>query len=109
MGTRPIYYQETSRQLPRSMPSSVNWPHPLRTRRLKLDGYGKVSAAAKYAGVSVRTFREWLKDHRLRRVVMPTGTVLIRFSWVDDYLGLFESKPDNVVDKIVGEVMKDFA
>lgn len=73
-----------------------------------MEGFGKVSAAANYAGVSVRTFREWLKDQRLRRVVMPTGTILLKYRWVDTYLTTFEpSKSDSSdIDRIVDDAVE---
>ena len=71
-----------------------------------MNGWAKVKDAARYSGVSVRLFRDWLKDPRLRRVVMPSGTILIRYSWVDEYLSNFETKPADTVNDIVNEVMK---
>lgn len=71
-----------------------------------MQGYGKVSAVAKFSGVSVRTFRSWLKDPRLRRVVMPSGRILVKYRWVDQYLSHFEIKPDNTVGAIIDEVME---
>lgn len=71
-----------------------------------MDGYGKVSAVAEYGGVSARTFRGvWLRDPRLRRVILPSGTILVKFSWVDEYLERFEERPDNTVKQLVDEVV----
>lgn len=74
-----------------------------------MDGWGKVSTNAKRINLSTRTFRDLLKDPRLRRVVLPSGTILLKFSWVDEYLELFELKPDNTVNQIVDDVMKSFS
>jgi len=69
-------------------------------------GYAKVKEAAKYSGVSERTFREWLKDD-LRHIRLTSGTILIPYSWIDEYLMRFEVSR-NQVDNIVDEVMEDF-
>ena len=67
-------------------------------------GYAKVKKAAKYAGVSERTFRDWLKDGlRHSRV---RGTILISYAALDEYLMDFEVR-DNQVDEIADEVVKE--
>jgi excisionase family DNA binding protein len=68
-------------------------------------GWAKVKDAAKYAGVSVRTVRDWLKDGlRHSRV---RGTILISYTALDEYLRGFEVR-DNQVDEIADEVMEEF-
>ena len=67
-------------------------------------GWAKIKEAAKYAGVSVRTFRDWLKDG-LRHSRLATGTILIAYAAIDEYLGGFEVSK-NQVDDIVNEVMQ---
>ena len=75
---------------------------------LKADkrGYCKVKAGAAYAGVSERTFRDWLKQglpyHKL-----PTGTVLISYTDIDIYLAQFR-KDGTKVSKIADQIMEDF-
>ena len=67
-------------------------------------GWVKVKKAAKYADVSERTFRDWLKDGlRHSRV---RGTILISYAALDEYLMDFEVR-DNQVDEIVDEVVKE--
>jgi phage antirepressor YoqD-like protein len=68
-------------------------------------GYAKVKKAAKYAGVSERTFRDWLKDG-LRHSRLSTGTILVAYASIDDYLASFEVSR-NQVDNIVDEVMQE--
>ncbi len=68
-------------------------------------GYAKVKQAAKYAGVSERTFREWLKNG-LRHIRLPSGTILIPYAWIDEYLMGFEAET-NQVDEIVNQVVKE--
>jgi excisionase family DNA binding protein len=68
-------------------------------------GYAKVKEAAKYSGVSERTFREWLKDD-LRHIRLTSGTILIPYAWIDEYLMRFEVSR-NEVDDIVDEVMQE--
>ena len=68
-------------------------------------GYAKVKKAAKYAGVSERTFRDWLKDG-LRHSRLSTGTILVAYASIDDYLASFEASR-NQVDDIVDAVMQE--
>jgi excisionase family DNA binding protein len=68
-------------------------------------GWAKVKEAAKYAGVSVRTLRDWLKDG-LRHSRLSTGTILVAYAAIDDYLARFEVNR-NQVDNIVDEVMQE--
>ena len=68
-------------------------------------GWAKVKEAAKYAGVSVRTLRDWLKDG-LRHSRLSTGTILVAFAAIDEYLERFEVSR-NQVDNIVDEVMQE--
>ena len=68
-------------------------------------GYAKVKKAAKYADVSERTFRDWLKDG-LRHSRLNTGTILVAYTAIDEYLARFEVSR-NQVDNIVDEVMQE--
>jgi len=71
-------------------------------------GYGKVKEAARYAGVSPRTLRKFLKQG-LRHVRLATGTILIRYDWIDEFLGEFEVETgQDHVDKLVEEVTREF-
>jgi excisionase family DNA binding protein len=70
-------------------------------------GWGKVSEAAKYAGVSPRTLEDWLKAGILKFAQLPTRTRLIKFEWVDQALEKFIVQPkDDPVERIVDEVMQ---
>ena len=71
-----------------------------------MNGWAKVRDAAKHAGVSERTFRNWLKTG-LRYSRLKSGTILIKFEWLDSYLEGFEST-ENKVDKVVEETLMDF-
>jgi len=68
-------------------------------------GYAKVKDAAKYAGVSERTFRDWLKGS-LRHSRLSTGTILVSYAAIDEYLVGFEVSK-NQVDDIANEVMQE--
>ncbi len=74
-----------------------------------MDGWLKVKSAAKYADVSERTVRSWLKAglrHCRLKSKNPEkrpGTVLIKPEWIDGYLLQFESQ-ENEVEQIVDEV-----
>jgi excisionase family DNA binding protein len=73
-----------------------------------MTGWFKPKAAARYAGVSERTLREWLKDG-LRQARLPSGRILIQREWVDDYLNAFEVTADSDIGTIADEVMNDLA
>jgi excisionase family DNA binding protein len=69
-------------------------------------GYLKVKPAAKYAGVSERTFRDWLKDG-LIHIRLKSGTILISYQAIDEYLAAFEvnlNQVDEIVDQVMSEV-----
>ena len=70
-----------------------------------MEGWAKIKQAAKYVGVSERTFRPWLQQG-LRHVRLKSGTILIKYSWIDDYLGTMEVTTHEV-DEIVAELEKD--
>ena len=65
-------------------------------------GWGKAKQVARYAGVSERTFRKWLKSG-LKFSQLPSGTVLVRYEWVDEYLCSFESDAD-LLKELVDDV-----
>ena len=70
-------------------------------------GWTKIKKAAEYAGVSERTLRAWLKEG-LRHSCLPSGTIMIKYASIDEYLEGFEVKHDFVdelVDSVVSEVL----
>jgi excisionase family DNA binding protein len=71
-----------------------------------MQGWTKVKDAAKYAGMSERTFREWLKKG-LSHSVLPSGTILLKYSTIDDFLESYTVQ-DNEIDNLVEDVIKDF-
>ena len=70
-----------------------------------MPGWSKVKNGARYAGISERSFRNWLKQG-LRHVRMNTGTILIKYHWIDEFLESFEIQEDEV-SRIVDEVEKE--
>lgn len=70
-----------------------------------MQGWCKIKKAAEFSGISERTMRDWLKDG-LKHSRLPSGTVLIKFEWLDEYLEAFAAKVDQV-DTIVNETMRD--
>jgi excisionase family DNA binding protein len=72
-------------------------------RSKPVEGWAKVKKAAEYAGVSERTFRDWLKNG-LKHIRLSSGAVLIKYDSIDDYLERFEVN-ENLVDKIVDSVV----
>ena len=71
-----------------------------------MPGWTKVKGGAKYAGISERTLREWLKKG-LPHSVLFSGSILIKYSAIDDYLESY-SVQDNEIDTLVKDVMRDF-
>lgn len=81
--------------------------HPLPA----VSGWAKIPNIAEYAGMSDRTIRELLKAG-LRHSRLPSGTVLIKYEWVDEFLKGFEANPnaekeklDAMVNGIVGDIL----
>ena len=70
-----------------------------------MQGWAKIKVAAHYAGVSERTFRGWLKQG-LHHVRMNTGTILVKYHWIDEYLEKFEVQR-NEVSRIVSEIERE--
>lgn len=68
-----------------------------------MDGWCKIKKAAGYADVSDRTLEDWLKQG-LKFVRLPTGTRLIKYQWIDEFLEGFANS-ENHVDKMVEEIM----
>ena len=71
-----------------------------------MDGWAKVKEAAKFSGVSEKTFRGWLKDG-LRHSRLPSGRILVRYHDIDEYLKRFEIC-ESEIDKQVNEILRDF-
>ena len=70
----------------------------------KKTGWTKVKGAAKYMGLSPRTVRDLFKGG-LKHVQMPTGTILLKYAWADEFLKQYE-KCENVVDDAANEICK---
>jgi excisionase family DNA binding protein len=73
---------------------------------LTVKGWGKVKTACRYVDVSERTFRKWLTQG-LRHSRLPSGTVLVRYSDIDEFLESF-SVNNEKVEKIVTAVCEEF-
>jgi hypothetical protein len=56
-----------------------------------MEGWGKTKQAAAYAGVSIRTFRKWLKNG-LKHSCLPSGVILVKFQDIDEFLENFRRK-----------------
>jgi len=59
-------------------------------------------------GISERTLRDWLKEG-LRASRLPSGTVLISYQAIDEYLKRFEIDPaaeGHKVDRLVDELLE---
>jgi len=70
-----------------------------------VNGWCKIKKAAVYADVSDRTLEDWLKQG-LKFTRLPTGTRLIKYQWIDEYLEGYADS-NNVVDKMVKEITSE--
>jgi hypothetical protein len=69
-----------------------------------MKGWTKIKAASVYAGISPRTMRKWL-NQGLRHSRLPSGTIILSFDAVDEFLSSFEVQNDEV-ERIVEELEK---
>jgi hypothetical protein len=70
-------------------------------------GYLRVRQGAEYAGVSERTFRKWLPSG-LRHSVLPSGTILVSYAAIDEWISRFEvteNRVDAIVEQVVNELI----
>jgi hypothetical protein len=65
----------------------------------------KVKEASKYAGISPRTFRSWL-GKGLCYTKLPSGLILVKTDWVDEFLDQFKTKNDKL-NRIAQSILKD--
>ena len=74
-----------------------------------MTGWLRIKPAARYAGISERLFRDWIKAG-LRHVRMPSGLLLTRPAWVDEWLEQFEAEGNHraELDRLVDEVVDSF-
>jgi phage antirepressor YoqD-like protein len=70
-----------------------------------MQGWAKIKEAAKFADIGERTMREWLKQG-LKHSRLSTGTILIRYSDIDDWLESFAVNEDQI-NQMVDEVCRD--
>lgn len=70
-----------------------------------IEGWASVKKAAKYADVSERTIRSWMKD-RLRYSRLPSGMIRIRYCAIDDFLEAHHVDERKIIDAIVDGVIK---
>jgi len=69
-------------------------------------GWAKVKQIAQYSGVSPRTLRNWIKQG-LKHSRLPSGTILIQYAALDQFLKGFEVEPGlHEIDRIVNEVFE---
>lgn len=70
-----------------------------------MSGWAKVPKIAEHMCLSERTVRDLLKQG-LRCVRLPSGTILVKYDWADEFLEQFEDDEGERVDAIVDEVME---
>jgi hypothetical protein len=69
-----------------------------------MQGWANVKQASEYAGICDSTLRKWLKQG-LQYSQLATGTILIKYDYIDEYLEQFCSN-NNQVDNLVNEITK---
>ena len=69
-----------------------------------MQGWAKITTAAKYAGVSKKTFREWLK-RGLPYSDPPAGPDLVKLKDIDEFLERYKAS-QNKIDETVDSIMK---
>jgi hypothetical protein len=69
-----------------------------------IPGWARIKEAASYSGVKERTLRSCLKVG-LKHSRLPSGTILIKLAWIDEYLEGFQ-ETENRVNSIVEETME---
>jgi excisionase family DNA binding protein len=71
--------------------------------------WGKVPTIARYAGLSPRTVRNLIRSGEIRYARLSTGTIMIKISWIDEYLEAKEIRDTkNETDKIIDDVLAHF-
>ena len=70
-------------------------------------GWHKPKAAARYCGVSESTLRMWIRENNLRYSRLPSGAILIRESWLDDFLMAFEFTREINADQVSEQILED--
>lgn len=69
-----------------------------------MDGWAKPKRIAEYAGVCDRTLRSWLQLG-LKHVRLPSGTILIRYEDVDEFLLRYAADESEAVHGIVDDIL----
>ncbi|NLD82334.1 MAG: hypothetical protein GX642_14350 [Smithella sp.] len=74
-----------------------------------IQNWGKIPTIASHSDLSPRYIRNLIKAGELRYSKLSTGTILIKFAWIDEYLENREVK-DTVskMDRIIGDVLANF-
>lgn len=72
-----------------------------------IQGWTKIKGAAEYSGVKERTLRSWLKEG-LKHSRLPSGTILIKYSSIDEFLQGFQAK-ENLADSLVNQTLKELS
>jgi excisionase family DNA binding protein len=74
---------------------------------VSVNGWAKIRQAARYAGVSERTLREWIHAG-LKHARLPSGHILVKFEAIDEFLTGFVTD-EKRVDRIVEDVLRGMA
>ena len=69
-------------------------------------GWFKIKQAAHYCDFSERTLRTLLKQG-LRYSKLPSGTILIKTEWIDEFIEQFEVDEGKKVEQFVDSVFQE--
>lgn len=73
-----------------------------------MEGWVKIKSASQYCNLSERTLRSLLKQG-LRFSRLPSGTILMKIQWLDQFLEQFEEGDAVEIDRVVDEIRKELA
>jgi len=75
-----------------------------------MDGWATIGKAARYADISTRTMRDWVKNDGLKHSRLKSGRIRIKYEWIDAFLESFEASEAkaNQVKQVVNDVMAEF-
>lgn len=87
----------------------TNIKNPKKKVPASIKEWGKVPTIAKYADLSPRTIRNLIKSGEIRHSRLSSGTILIKLSWIDEYLENREVRSTiSQMDSVIGEVLANF-
>jgi len=72
-----------------------------------MKGYARLKTASEYANISKSTLRNWIKDGL--KYTKIRGTMLLKYSDIDNYINQFSDDPGIKSSAIVDDVINDLS